>query len=343
MFKTPKIGLSLSGGAARGLAHIGVLKALEEKSIPIHMISGTSAGALVGAYYAKERNVTALEEIVLGMDWKQLARLVDMNLKSPWKGFIQGQKVKDFLISLIGDIKFKDLEIPFAVVTTDIETMEELIIKEGSVIEAVRASISMPGIFTPVRWHNKFLIDGGVVNPIPVDVVRSMGADMVIASNTIGLAQQRKGKQHSRRETEAKLNFYIGNTRLSVLKKRINNLALYDKDKIKILDDLFNIAKSKIYALRGEAEAKAPNIFDVMTQSIHAMEYKLSKLALEPADIIINPDISHIGTFEFHRAEESISQGYKATHIVLPKLQKKIRCSRLIPMIRLPYSHGKHR
>ena len=343
MFKTPKIGLSLSGGAARGLAHIGVLKALEEKSIPIHMISGTSAGALVGAYYAKKRNVTALEEIVLGMDWKQLARLIDMNLKSPWKGFIQGQKAKDFLISLIGDIKFKDLEIPFAVVTTDIETMEELIIKEGSVIEAVRASISMPGIFTPVRWHNRFLIDGGVVNPIPVDVVRGMGADIVIASNTIGLAQQRKGEQHSRRETEAKLNFYIGNTRLSVLKKRINNLARYDKDKIKILDDLFNIAKSKIYTLRGGAEAKAPNIFDVMTQSIHAMEYKLSKLALEPADIIINPDINHIGTFEFHRAEEAISQGYKAAHIMLPELQKKIRCSRLMPMIRLPYSHGKHR
>ena len=343
MFKAPKVGLSLSGGAARGLAHIGVLKALEEKSIPIDMISGTSAGALIGAYYAKKRNVNALEEIVLGMDWKKLARLVDMNLISPWKGFIQGQKAKAFLISLIGDIKFKDLEIPLAVVTTDVETMEEFIIKEGSVIEAVRASMSMPGVFTPVRWHNRFLIDGGVVNPIPVEVVRSMGADIVIASTTICLAKQRIGEQHAGREAEAKLNLYIENTRLAVLKKRIDNLARYNKDKIKILDDLFNIAKSKIYALRREAEPKAPNIFDVMTQSIHAMEYKLSKLALKPADIIINPDINHIGTFEFHRAEEAISQGYEAAYIMLPELQKKTRCSRLIPMIRLPYSHGNNR
>ena len=343
MFKTPKVGLSLSGGAARGLAHIGVVKALEEKFIPIDMISGTSAGALIGAYYAKERNVTALEEIALGMDWRKLARLVDMNLISPWKGFIQGQKVKAFLISLIGDIKFKDLEIPLAVVTTDVETMEEFIIKEGSVIEAVRASISMPGVFTPVRWHNRLLIDGGVVNPMPVDVVHSMGADIIIASNTIGPAQQRKSEQHTGSKAEAKLNLYLESTRLSALKKRIDNLARQDKDKIKILDDLYNIAKSKIYTLRGGTEPKTPNIFDIMTRSIHAMEYKLSKLALKPADIIINPDISHIGTFEFHGAEEAISQGYKAAHIMLPELQKKIRCSRLIPMIRLPYSHGKHR
>lgn len=158
MPKTPKVGLALSDGAARGLAQIGVLKALGEKSIPIDMISGTSAGALIGACYAKERKATALEEVALGVDWKKLARLVDMNLILLWKGFIQGQKVKSLLKSLLGNVKFEDLEIPLAVVTADVATMEEFIIKEGSVIEALRASISIPAIFTPVKRNNRFLM-----------------------------------------------------------------------------------------------------------------------------------------------------------------------------------------
>lgn len=326
MSKIPKVGLALSGGAARGLAQIGVLKALEEESIPIDMISGTSAGALIGACYAKERKATVLEEIALGVDWKKLARLVDMNLILLWKGFVQGQKVKSFLNSLIGDVKFKDLEIPLAVVTADVETMEELIITEGSVIEAVRASISMPAIFIPVKWDNRFLIDGGVVNPLPVDVVRSMGAEIVIAVNTIAIAPQRKSEQPGGKETKVRPSLHLGDTRLLAVKKRIDSLVRQDKDKIKIFDDLLYIAKAKIYTHRGGIEPKTPDIFNVLTQSIHAMECELSKLAAKSADIIITPDVSHIGTFGFHKGEEAISQGYKATQTILPELQQKIRC-----------------
>ena len=171
--RRPKIGLALGSGAARGLAHIGIIKALKEKNIPIDMIAGSSMGALVGACYARSGEITDLEEIVLRMDWKQLARLADPNLALLFKGVIHGKKVKEILRTLIGDVEFKDLKIPLAVVATDVSTGEEMIIKEGSVIEAVRASVSIPAIFMPVKLNNRFLMDGGIVNPVPVNVVKN--------------------------------------------------------------------------------------------------------------------------------------------------------------------------
>ena len=324
MRKAPKIGLALSGGAARGLAHIGVLKALEEESIPIDMIAGASAGALIGACYAKERNAATLEEIALGVDWKKLARLVDPNLIFLWKGFVQGQKVESFISSIIGDAKFEDLEIPFAVVAADVESMEEVIINKGPVIEAVRASISMPVIFTPVKWGNRFLIDGGVINPMPVNVVRNMGAEVVIAVNTLAVSQRRKDEEPIEKRVKSKSSPHLENTRLSAVKKRINSLLLQNRDKIKIFDELSHIAKTKIYSGKGKVDPKTPTIFDALMQSIHAMEYEIVKPATKSADIVITPTVSHIGTFEFYKGEEAIAQGYKATKDILPKLENLI-------------------
>ena len=327
MSKTPKVGLALSGGAARGLAHIGVLKALEEESIPIDMIAGASAGALVGACYAKEKKATALEEIALGVDWKKMARLVDMNLILLWKGFVQGQKAKSFLSSLIGDIEFKDLEIPLAVVAADAQSMEEIVISEGSVIEAVRASISMPVIFTAVKWGDRFLIDGGVINPMPVDVVHNMGAEITVAVNTVAIAQQRKNEKPAEREAKVKPSPHLENKQLLTVKRRIDSLLRGNKDKLRIFDELSNIAKTKIYTGRGKIDPQTPSIFDVLMQSFHAMQYEKIRLATKSADIIINPDVSRIGTFGFYRGKEAISEGYKATKAILPKLQEKIRLS----------------
>ena len=324
MSKAPEIGLALSGGTARGLAHIGVLKALEEESIPIDMIAGTSAGAVIGACYAKERKATVLEEIALGIDWRKLARLVDLNLILLWKGFVQGQKVTSFLSSIIGDTKFENLEIPFAVVAADVQTMEEIVIKTGPVIEAVRASISMPVIFTPVKWEDRFLIDGGVVNPMPVDIVRNMGAEIIIAVNVLAVAQQRKGEKRVEKKAKTKPSPRSEDARLSVVKKRINSLLRENKDKIKIFDELSHIAKTKIYTGRGKIDPQTPNIFDVLMQSIHAMEYERIRLAVKTANIVISPDVGNIGTFEFYKGEEAIAQGYKATKDILPRIREVI-------------------
>jgi len=326
MRKIPKIGLALSGGAARGLAHIGVLKALEEESIPIDMIAGTSAGAVIGAGYAKERKAAILEEIALGIDWKRLARLVDLNLILLWKGFVQGQKVKSLLTACIGgDVKFEDLEIPFAVVAADVQSMEEIVINKGSVVEAVRASISMPVVFTPIKWGDRFLIDGGVVNPMPVDVVRNMGAEIVIAVNVLYIAQPKKHEKPVEKKVKAKPTPGIESAHLSVVKKRVNNLVRLHRDRIRVFDELCRIAETKVYTGRGKLDPKTPNIFEVLMQTMHAMQYEKTRLATKSADIVISPVVSHIGTFEFLKGEEVISQGYKATKDILPKLQEMIR------------------
>ncbi len=179
-----KIGLALGSGAARGLAHIGVIAVLEAEGIPVDMIAGTSTGAVIGALYADGKNADQMKELAQGLSWKKLAPLVDPSL--PKTGFIKGKKIKNLLASFIGgDTKFSELKIPLACIATDIVTGEEVVINQGSVLEALRASISVPAIFTVVKWRGRYLVDGSLVNPVPVSVVKRMGADFIIAVNVI--------------------------------------------------------------------------------------------------------------------------------------------------------------
>ena len=179
-----KVGLALGGGTARGLAHIGVLTVLEKEGIPIDLIAGTSAGAIFGSLYAQGKDASEIKELALDLERYKLARFIDLSL--PKTGFIKGQKIKDLLVSFIGgDIRFSDLKIPFACVATDIGTGEEVVIDRGSVPEAVRASISIPGLFTVVKRGGRYLVDGGLVTPVPVALVKRMGADFIIAVNVI--------------------------------------------------------------------------------------------------------------------------------------------------------------
>jgi len=189
--KPPKIGLALSSGAARGFAHIGVLKALKEASIPVDMVAGTSMGALMGACFAREGEINAVEEIAINTGWRKLVRLLDPKLGSLRKGLIRGRRIEELLHSLIGDVDFRDLRIPFAAVATDVNTGETVVLRKGSVIEAVRASISTPGIFVPVTLEGRCLVDGGLTNPVPADIVRDMGAKFIIAVNVLVEPQKR--------------------------------------------------------------------------------------------------------------------------------------------------------
>jgi len=181
--KQTKVGLALGGGSAKGMAHIGVLEVLEKERIPVDMIAGTSAGALVGALSACGRSAGEMEGIVREWDWKQRAQMIDLSLSRG--GFITGKKVTDFLKSIMGDVSFSDLKKPFACVATDIITGEEIVIDKGSVLEAVRASISLPVIFTVVKKKGRYLVDGGLVDPVPVDILKTMGADFIIAVNVL--------------------------------------------------------------------------------------------------------------------------------------------------------------
>jgi NTE family protein len=179
-----KIGLALGSGAARGLAHIGVLRVLQEEGIPVDMIAGTSIGALVGALYAIRGNITRIEEIADHMSWKRLLSLVDITL--PRTGLISGRRMQAWGKTLIGrDIQFSDLKIPFACIATDIMTGREIVLNEGSVMEAVRASISIPGVFSIAKHQGRYLVDGGLVNPVPVATLKNMGAEFIIAVNVL--------------------------------------------------------------------------------------------------------------------------------------------------------------
>jgi NTE family protein len=268
--KRKKVGLALSGGAARGLAHVGVISVLHQAGIPIDMIAGTSSGAIMGAVYARHLDTEKMKEYALDPNWKKRAPMIDPSF--PKTGFIKGKKIENLLASFLGGhIEFKDLQIPFACVATDISTGEEIVINSGPVPEALRASISIPGIFTLTRHRGRYLVDGGLTTPIPVEVVRQMGADFVIAVNV--------------------------------------NPDVVNRQSIKTSPKTPN---------------KAPNIFQVLIQSVYITTYSLAKTSLESADFVIEPDIADISAGEFIRTPELIELGEAAASAALPEIRKKL-------------------
>lgn len=177
----PKIGLALGGGSAKGLAHIGVIKVLEENNIPIDYIAGTSIGALIGGFYAFSKNISEIEDIALNNNfYEYLSMFFDPSL---YQGLIKGNKVVKFIENYIGQTTFNDLKIPFRCVATNVKSGEPVIEKNGTVAQAIRTSISMPVFFKPIERDGVFLIDGALSIPVPVQMVRDMGADIVIAVN----------------------------------------------------------------------------------------------------------------------------------------------------------------
>jgi NTE family protein len=176
-----KVGLALGAGSARGLAHIGVLKVLTREHIPIDMVSGTSAGALIGGMFASGKTPEEIEKIVRNLIARRYSLFADPAL--PVTGLIRGKKIRDTLKLIYGDLSFNDLKLPFACMTTDINTGEAVTVDEGSVLDAVQASSTLPVLMTLIKWNGRYLVDGALVNPIPVKVLKSMGADLIIAVN----------------------------------------------------------------------------------------------------------------------------------------------------------------
>jgi NTE family protein len=253
------------------MAHIGVLTVLEKEGIPIDFIAGTSAGAIVGSLYARSKNAAQIKEKIIAMSARRITRLIDPAL--PRTGFIKGDKFNDLMASFLGgDVKFSDLLIPFACTATDIDTGEAVVFDHGSVVEAVRASISLPGIFTVVKGGGRYLVDGGLVNPVPVNLAREMGADFVIAVNVIP----------------------------------------------DMIDRSHDSVKERI------KDTKGPNIIHVLLQSLHIGTYSLVKTSLEKADVVIEPDVVHIGAAEFQYARECIKQGEIATRKAVPEIRRRL-------------------
>jgi NTE family protein len=278
---TRKLGLALGGGAARGWAHIGVLRALETLDIPVAAIAGTSMGALIGAF-AANRQVEQIELFALGLAARNVGhRLLDLTL--PRSGLVEGRKITRLIEDNLGVRRFDQLRLPFRAVATDLLTGAEVILAAGDIVEAVRASIAIPGIFTPVAREGALLADGGLVNPVPVSVARALGVEAVIAVD---------------------LNCFAGpaaHGRLlpAALQQRLEQSAAAHWAPVR----------------RWLGAAAQPNIFDVMGHSFRIIEQQIAavRLRVEPADVLIRPDVGAVGIMDFHRAAPAIEAGYLAT------------------------------
>jgi len=299
-----KIGLALGSGAARGWAHIGVIQALTENGIDIGFISGTSAGALVGGVHAGGK-LEILKEIVLQLNKRQLIGFSDPSwLQS---GALNGRKIANFIEEHVIDNVFSELNIPFRAVATDLNTGSEVVIDSGSIIDAIRASISIPGIFTPVKRDDAILVDGALVNPLPVSVVREMGAEKVIAVDINDGADVFKKRKVAKKE--------------KILEKAETLIEGHSEDNplvMSIRKVLGKIEEFDVPAISRTSkwieEKSLPVFFNVILTSYNIMQVQITQTRLQtyPADVLIRPDLADIGLLDFDCAQDAIDEGYRA-------------------------------
>jgi len=300
--KFPRIGLALSGGVARGWAHIGVLRALERAGIRPDIVSGTSIGALAGGLHLAGK-LDVLEDWARSLTKFKVASYLDFHLTGG--GMIGGSRLSAVMREHLGAIAIEDLSVPFTCVATDLVTGHEVWLSRGDLVEALRASFSLPGIFSPVQMNERWLIDGALVNPLPVSVCRAMGAQVVIAVNLNG--------------------DLLGRTRAPG--QRIPRAMGFD-----LLTEMPHIGREPPHGFNGwlkkifGREHDAPSLFGVMVQSLNILQDRItrSRLAGEPPDVSITPKLGHIGLLEFHRAEEVIAEGEAAADRVHGELAEAV-------------------
>ena len=305
-----KIGLALGSGGARGWAHIGVLQRLSTLGIPIHCVAGTSIGSIAGALYASD-SIETMADLSTQLDWRHATRLF-LEVNFPRSGLLSGKNFMSLLRDVIPVHAISALKIPFAAVATDIQTEKEVVLSSGSIFDAIRASIAIPGIFTPMRLQGKNLVDGGLVNPLPVSVCRAMGADFVIAVD-INLRSAPPGKRRpgKRQSVPAEPSQRI-ETLIARVSKLMPQLQTPMEDAV------------RRWTMPQKKDTAELSIFDVLTRSFRLVENQITRreLAVNPPDILIQPEVGHIMTLEFHRGPETIAAGVQAVNEVLPQLSQ---------------------
>lgn len=293
------IGLALGGGSARGWAHIGVIRALADASIEPDIVCGTSIGALVGAAYVGGE-LDRLEAWVRSLRLQTVVSFLDFSLNG---GLIKGDKLIEFFRNHFVDRDIHELARPFGAVATDLRRGREVWLREGGVSDAVRASIALPGLFTPAQRDGSWLVDGGLVNPVPVSLCRAMGADVVIAvdlnSDLLGRHLKPKpGRKRIKPEPET-----LADTVMARLQTGMSQLGI-----------------------NHNSEPRVPAMLDVLASSINIMQVLItrSRLAGDPADVMVTPRLADLGLMEFHRAGVAIDAGRHAIEAVLPQLQSRL-------------------
>jgi NTE family protein len=292
MHRKPRIGLALGSGSARGWSQIGVIRVLEKAGVSADVVCGTSIGALVGAACAAGE-IDRLHDWVKGLRWQAVVSMIDLRMNG---GLIEGGKLVDFFRAHFRDEGIERLPRPFGCVATELASGREIWLREGPVIDAVRASIALPGLFTPVERDGRLLVDGGLVNPVPVSLCRAMGADIVIA---VDLNWDLIGRRHWAPE-QAQAPAPGPAEPGGVINSFLSRWRGARRD--------------------GGEEGEAPSLLEVLSTSLNIMQVRItqSRLAGEPADVVIRPRLSGIAAMDYHRAEASIAEGERAAERALP-------------------------
>jgi NTE family protein len=307
----PKIGIAFGGGAARGWAHIGVLRALLDFGIKPDVIAGTSIGAVVGGCYVADR-LDTLEEFARNLTRRRVFGYFDLNLAG--SGLISGQRLNNILESELGGTQIAETNRPFTAVATEIGTGHEVWLQRGRLVDAMRASYAIPGVFRPVRVDGRWLFDGALVNPIPVTVCRAMGAQYVIAVNlnadmfglgTVLADIEARNDMEAHGDEEEPIGTIEKDDGLE--SPKVNGWGAR------------RLLQRQLFGRGGPAADVAPSISSVMIEAVNIVHDRIarSRLAGDPPDIMISPRLSGFGLFDFHRANELIARGRSAAERVL--------------------------
>jgi NTE family protein len=302
MTETPRIGLALGSGGARGAAHTGVLKVLEREGVHPTVVAGSSIGALIGAAYVSGKPTADMEKEWLAVGVSKVLR--GFMPTFPRAGLSSGHELRKLLVGLFGDVRIEDLPMPFAAVACDIDTGEPVALRSGSLVDAILASTAIPGIFHPVRWESRILVDGGMVDPVPVSVCRDLGADLVIA---VDITARPVPTTPSSRSVWSKIGDHVH--------EGLSQQAWIPASLTELLDGAF----------RERPERPLPGLYSILNQSISILlqEIVRQRLALDPPEILIRPDLS-LSILSFRQAKDGIEAGVHAAEAALPLLRQRL-------------------
>lgn len=299
-----KIGLALGSGAARGWSHVGVIKALVRQGIAPDVVCGSSIGALVGAAYCSN-HLEKLESWVCSLSRLETAKFLEFNTQL--NGFVNKQRLESFLQKYVAakSKKIEALDKTFAAVATELETGREVWITKGPVLDGVWASMSLPGLFPAIRYRDKWLVDGGLVNPVPVSVCKALGAELVIAVNLNGDLVGKHFRTNNEADGEDEPEIREENSAMERIADRVMDYTT----------SVFNHSRSP---------EDSPGLLDAIAGSINIVQDRITKsrMAGDPPDLVLTPMLSEISLLEFYRAAEAIEEGEACVERMMPEISR---------------------
>lgn len=321
MSSSKTVGLVLGSGASRGWAHIGIIEALVEAKIPIDFIAGCSVGAYIGALYASG-SIQSLKEFLLRMDGKKIFSYFDVVF--PRSGLLNGSRRVQELFSMHTDVQtFGELGIPLVMLATDLDRGEKVVINSGNIIDGLRATMSYPGLFAPVNIKGRWLVDGGLVDPVPVGVARAMGAGVVIAVDLNSRIVSRTRPVDAPAVTE---NF----EKLPV--KRVDTLPDTRNELVRKMADFYESAENRFKHKTNEIfrrDSVTPDIIETVMTSISIMQERITRinLAVDRPDILIQPRLGELKMMNFDQVAHAINEGYVGVREQLEDIQNLLASS----------------